>query len=64
MHFVVCSVFSIETDIRDILYSAYYKIIADFQEKWRLLFIFRLVYQSEFSLKQSHYKHYGIRNLL
>lgn len=33
MHFVVCSVFSIETDIRDILYSAYYKIIADFQEK-------------------------------
>lgn len=41
-HFRVPSIFSIDTDIRDILYSIYYTIIADFQKIWRLLFIFKL----------------------
>lgn len=32
-HFRVPSIFSIHTDIMDILYSVYYKMIADFQKE-------------------------------
>lgn len=44
MLFIVFSVFSIDTNTRDILYLVYCKVTADFQKKWRLFF--RQLYQS------------------
>lgn len=64
MEVIVCSAFSTDSDIRDILCSINYENNAYFQKKGRLLFIYRPVYQSEFEWKQNHYENYSIRHLL